>query len=162
MMKFKKEDKQGLTKSVFMAYFILILHVILIAAMGILVIFFRGVIIYMHWIFLFGTALVGTSAWLFYKRMKHDGNTLKNFMQSADLGSRSFEISFFGGLATIRLGKNPEPPLIGSGHTGEIKQIEDSKTQSIRELSELVKLLENDLITIDEYEKFKRQILKLN
>ena len=52
------ETKQndGVFKSVLMAYSVLVLHVLLIAGLGLLVLFFRGVIQYMIWIFLGGAA----------------------------------------------------------------------------------------------------------
>ena len=59
----------GLFKSVMLAYMVLVLHVVLMLGLGLLVIFFRGVIQYMLWIFLFGTVAVVASGLYFYRRM---------------------------------------------------------------------------------------------
>ena len=56
----KAKSGQGLFKGVFVAYTILILHVLLVAAMGVLVLFFRGVVNYLPWIFA-GAAVIGNN-----------------------------------------------------------------------------------------------------
>jgi hypothetical protein len=61
----KNKENDGLVKSVLLAYFILALHVLLIAGMAVLVLFFRGVVNYMLWIVLGGIAVVGLSAFFF-------------------------------------------------------------------------------------------------
>ena len=57
----KKEKESPYFKSVLVAYFILVLHVILVAGLVVMVIFFRGIINYMIWIFLGG--LIVMIAW---------------------------------------------------------------------------------------------------
>ena len=73
----KKEKEESHFKSVLMAYLILVLHVVLITGLVLLVIFFRGIINYMIWIFLGGTAAILASAYHFYKRMKMEGKTIR-------------------------------------------------------------------------------------
>ncbi|WP_054690371.1 hypothetical protein [Desulfosarcina cetonica] len=50
----KRKEGDGLVKSVMLAYLILALHLLLIAGIAILVLFFRGVVNYMLWIVLGG------------------------------------------------------------------------------------------------------------
>ena len=156
--KAKEEDSHF--KSVLMAYFMLVLHVILIAALVLLVIFFRGIINYMIWIFVIGSAAVIASSYHFYKRMKKEGKTLRELLSSSRYSGRTIEISFLGGLASLKIGKPDNVPALDSGSSGQIRQLEDPKDIRIREFSELVRLLENNLITLDEYNKFKEQIFK--
>jgi len=44
--------------------------------------------------------------------------------------------------------------------TGQNLQLEDPETIRIRELTQLAQMLEKDLITLDEYSRAKKHILK--
>ncbi len=146
-------------KSVMLAYLILLLHVALIALLGMLVLFFRGMLHYMLIIFLAGTLLIVASAYRFYRKMKAQGKTVGEMLRSPLLEGKNVEISFLGGLASLRVG-NPEysQPLLGPGP--QRYQLEDPATIRLRELNELVRLLEQKLITLDEYNQAKKQIFK--
>lgn len=155
----EKEDKHF--KSVLMAYFILVLHVILIAGLVLMVIFFRGIINYMIWIFLGGLIAILASGYHFYKRMKMEGKTLREILNSHRYSGRSVEVSVLGGLASLKIGgAHHNPPAIDTNHSGHLPQLEDPESIRYKEFSELVRLLENDLITLEEYNKFKEQIFK--
>ena len=71
-----QKNKEHLFKSVFVAHVILVLHILVIAALGCLVLFFRGIVIYMPWIFLIGTALIAGSGYLLYRKMKKEDKSL--------------------------------------------------------------------------------------
>jgi len=155
----KKET--GLFKGVMLAYFILILHVILIAAMGMLVIFFRGIVAYMPWIFIGGCALLLGSGYYFYRRIKAQGKSLRETLNSPLLQGKSFEISLMGGLASFKVGQHDaNPPIVISAGDNR-PQLEDPSAARLRELTELANLLEKDLITPDEYNRFKRNLFKI-
>jgi hypothetical protein len=156
-----KKEKYALLKGILMAHLILLFHAILLAGLGVLVIFFRGIIQYMLWIFLIGSAGIIASAYLFYKRLKKEGMTLKDVLNSPMFRGRSVEVSVLGGLASFRLGGSDGPPMIENGSTAQPPQLEDPDTIRVRELMDLARLLEKNLITFDEYEKTKARILKL-
>lgn len=165
MGKPKKEKKtEGLFKGVFMAYFILIFHVVLLGAVGCLVLFFRGFVQYMLWIFLGGTALILASALYFLRRFRKEKEALGDTLRSPAFRGRSVEISLLGGMASVKLGQSQSPSenpaLDGSGVMEPARQLEDPTTARIRELSALARLLEEDLITREEYNKVKQQIFK--
>uniref|UniRef100_A0A7C4RTI2 SHOCT domain-containing protein n=1 Tax=Desulfatirhabdium butyrativorans TaxID=340467 RepID=A0A7C4RTI2_9BACT len=150
-------------KSVLMAYGILVLHLILIAGLGLLVLFFRGFIEYMIWVFLGGSTALAVSAYRFYKRMKQEGKTLKEMLSMPMFRNRAVEISLLGGMASLKLGK-PEPfrasQVIESTVIDTRHQLEDPVTNRIKELSELARLLENDLITLDEFNQIKGELFR--
>jgi hypothetical protein len=150
----------GLFKSVMLAYFVLVLHVLLIVGLGLLVIFFRGIIQYMFWIFLAGTAAIIGSGYYFYKRIKAEGKTVREMLKTPLLNGRPVEVSLLGGLASFRVGPAAGRPGLEDGEYHSIHQLEDPETIRIREISELARLLENNLITREEYEKAKKQLLK--
>lgn len=160
-MAFKKEKESQHFKSVLMAYFILVLHVVLVAGLVLLVIFFRGIINYMIWIFLGGLIAIIASGYHFYKRMKMEGKTLREILNTYRHSGRSVEVSFLGGLASLKIGgEHHNPPVLNGNSSGHLKQLEDPETVQYKEFSELVRLLENNLITLEEYNKFKEQIFK--
>lgn len=156
----KNKKGDGLFKSVLLAYFILAVHVLLIAGLAILVLFFRGVVNYMTWIFLAGTVIICVSAYLFYRRMKAEGKTLSEMLKNPAFSGRSVEISLLGGMASLKLG-DPSPHLsIEHDAQNATPQLESPETLRIREIKELADLLEKKLITLEEYNKAKQQILK--
>ena len=73
---------------------------------------------------------------------------------------RSFEVSFLSGLASLKFGQSDDLKTI-EDHSSEAKfQLEDPETVRIRELTELARMYEKNLITTEEYNKAKNQILK--
>lgn len=154
-----KEDDRHL-KSVLMAYLILVLHVILIAGLVLMVIFFRGILNYMIWVFLGGSAVIIASCYKFYKRMKREKKTLREMLSSPQSSGRTVEVSVLGGLASLKIGRPDNRPALDGRSSGQVKQLEDPDTVRIKELSDLVRLLENNLITLDEYHKYKENIFK--
>ncbi len=159
-------DKQKggfeLTKGVFIAYVILGLHVLLIAGIGLLVMFFRGVVNYMAWIFIGGTAILLTSVFIFYTRLKKQGKTLKDILNSSTFQGRSVEVSLLGGMASIKIGQpGGDLPELDSNVIGPAMQLEDPATVRTRELSELALLYEKELITLEEYTLAKQRLFNI-
>jgi hypothetical protein len=154
------KNNDGLFKSVMLAYFILVLHVILMVGLGLLVIFFRGIIQYMLWIFLVGFAAVVGSGIYFYRRMKAQGKTVKEMLRTPLLSGRPVEVSLLGGMASFRVGPSVRNPDIDGGGYYRAPRIEDSETIRVREITELAKLLKNNLITPEEYNEAKKRIFK--
>ena len=159
-MKISQQDREGLFGRVLLAYFILILHVLLLAGIILLVIFLRGVTQYMLWIFLAGTLAIVVSGYLFYRRMKAEGRTLRETLRSPMFGGRPVEVSLLGGLASFRVGRPENSNAIAYDRPPEIPQLEDPHSIHVREISELARLYEKNLITLEEYNKAKRQLFK--
>jgi len=155
------KESNGVIKGVFIAYFILLLHILLLAGLGVLILFFRGIVNYMFWIFIAGTGIIMFSAYRFYKKMKKEGKTLKEMMNSPLFRGREVEISLLGGLASLKVGR-PRHLLLENNYHDEIKQIESPDDIRLKELSELVRLFENNLITLEEYNQAKKQIFSPN
>jgi len=159
-MKIPQKDREGLFGRVLLAYFILIMHVLLLAGIILLVLFLRGVTQYTLWIFLTGAATIVISGYLFYRRMKAEGRTLKEMLNSPMFGGRAVEVSLLGGLASFRFGRPESPPAIDFDAPPVVPQIEDQNSTRVREISELARLYENNLITLEEYNKAKHQLFK--
>jgi hypothetical protein len=149
----------GLFKGIMLAYFVLILHVLLIAGMGLLVIFFQGVVVYMPWIFIGGVTIILGSGYYFYRRLKASGQSLREALNSPLLQGKSFEVKFLGGMASFKVdvdGATRPPAALPSAQP--TLRIEDTTNMRLRELTELARLLENDLISPDEYNRLKRRL----
>ena len=159
----KNKEGDGLIKSVLLAYLVLALHVLLIAGMAILILFFRGVVNYMLWIVLGGIAIVALSAFFFMRRLRAEGKSLREMLKNPVFRGRSVEVSLLGGMATVKLGQPDQQQVIGHDAAIDVPRLEDPDTSSSRdvsELTELARLLEKDLITVDEFNRAKRQLLK--
>ncbi len=156
-MAFKqRKDADGVLKSFFLAYFILILHVLLIGGLVSMIVFFGGILFYMPWILLCGMAALSASGYILYRKIKKEGKTLKEALAFPVFKDRNVEISLFGGLASVKVGK-PDGAL---GTENNLPQLGHPDTHYINELKELARLLESNLITEDEYNKAKQKVLK--
>lgn len=153
-----KKNQDGVLKSVFTAYLILVLHIFLIAALGILVLFFRGIVSYMLWIFLGGTAAIIFMGYLTRKRMKAEGKNLNDMLSLPMFKGKTVEVSVLGGLASLKVQSAEKAKAIDTRVINENNLLEDPEMIHIRELTTLVNMLDKNLITLDEYNKAKQKI----
>ena len=151
-------------RGILLGHLILFLHLLLIAGLGLLVIFFYGISQYMLWIFLGASILLAGLGYLFYRRIKTSGTqSFKDIQNSAILEGRSVEVSILGGLATLKFGRPTNSLPIENAAAGPHDpghQLEDPETIRIRELNGLANMLENNLITFEEFSRVKQQVLK--
>ena len=155
----ERKGSEGLFKSVMVAYLVLVLHVLLILGLGLVVIFFSGIVQYMLWIFIGGALVILASFYYFYRRMKAEGRTLREMMKSPMFSGRPVEISLLGGLASFRMGNTVGGSHeLGTGTHHPSHQLEDPDTLRLREIKELARLFERDLLTREEYEKAKQHL----
>ncbi len=153
------KNSEGLFKSIFFVQVVLILHLLLLAALGILVAFLSGVMQYMLWVLLGGMALVALSAFLIFRRLRREGKTLGEALRSPTFEGRAVEVSLLGGLATFKLGKPKSKLALENDSQPPPLQLEDSETARIREIKELAQLLEKEYITPEEFAKAKQRLL---
>lgn len=162
-MNFKKKDKDGLFRSIFTAYLILLLHVALLAGVGVSVVLFRGVYQYLPWIMGGIGILVLSLAWIFYRRMSQSSSDIKNLLSMPGFQDRSVEIRLFGGLASFKItAKENRQVLIAhqpSTHPGRFL-IENDINRTEQKILNLTALFEKNLITKEEFEKAKLNIIQ--
>jgi hypothetical protein len=138
----------------------LILHVFLLAGQGFLVFFFRGIVQYMIWIVLFGGLAILASGIWFFRRMKAEGRSLRDTLNSPLFRNKTVEVSLLGGLAQFRVGNANAPPQLDQPHQESSRQLDWTGDPQVQELTELARLLKSGLITPDEYEKAKQNIFR--
>jgi len=145
----------GIAKNIFVGYFVLILHVLLLVLLGVFVVFFRGLVEYMPWILGGGGVLLGVSGYLFYRRLKRSSKTLKETLDD-HAPNRPMEISLLGGLASFRVGTTQS----GSVTMGAPLQLEDPETSRLRSLDRLADMYNKGLISKEEFELLKKDVLQ--
>ena len=156
-----KDQGENLFKAVLMTHIILFLHLLIIAGLVLMVIFFRGVTQHMLWIFLGATGLLLLSGLIFYRYIKSKGKKVFHDIENSSLfKGRSFEISFLRGLASLKFGQPDDQKVLKNPSSEANLQLEDPETVRIRDLTELARMYEKDLITSEEYNRAKNQILK--
>ncbi len=152
---------EGLFKSVMLAYLILVLHVLLLVGLGLIVFFFRGIAEYMFWIVLCGALGILGSGYWFYRKMKAEGQSLKETLNSPVFRDRTVEVSLMGGMASVRVGHSgSRQPMLPPGEKDRPQQLEWTEDNQVHELTELARLLKSGMITLDEFEQAKQKIFK--
>lgn len=161
MVKKNKNKGENLFGAVLMVHLILFLHLLIIAGIVLMVIFFRGITQYTLWIFLGATVLFILSAIIIIRRIRSRGKkVLRDIEESSLYQGRDFEVSFLSGLVSLKFGRPDGLKAIENKSPGVNLQLEDPETMRIRDLAELARMYEKDLITFEEYSQTKNQILK--
>ena len=161
MVKKNKNEGENLFGAVLMVHLILFLHLLIIAGIVLMVIFFRGITQYTLWIFLGATVLFILSAIIIIRRIRSRGKkVLRDIEESSLYQGRDFEVSFLSGLVSLKFGRPDGLKAIENKSPGVNLQLEDPETMRIRDLAELSRMYEKDLITFEEYNQTKNQILK--
>jgi len=163
-MKIPKADKEGLFKSIFTAYFILLLHVFLLAGVGLSVVLFKGVYHYLPYIMAGLAILVLSVAWIIYRRMRENSADLRNLLSAPEFQDRTVEVKLMGGLASFKIKAKENSSLLldhtsASPNSGP-QLIEDSVDKAERKILELNTLYDRELITKEEFETARQNIIQ--
>lgn len=167
-MNIKKADREGLFKSIFTAYFILLLHVFLLAGVGVSVVLFKGVYHYLPYILAGLGILVLLVAWVVYRRMRENSTHIRDVLSTPEFQDRTVEIKLLGGLASFKVKAKENNNLLldhSSGHPySGTHLIENSVNNSVdraeRKILELNTLYEKDLITKEEFKTARQNIIQ--
>lgn len=159
-MKLNGEQNKSVFNGVMLGYLVLVLHVLLMIGLGVTVIVIKGIYDFRWLIIIAGIALIGGSGYYFYRYFKEHKQKFHDLMSDPAFNDRTLEISLMGGMATVRLGhKDDNIKLIQAADEMEVKQLEQPKSVQIKELAELNRMLEDELITREEFLQLKKQIL---
>jgi hypothetical protein len=135
-MSIRKKDKDGVFKNIFIAYFILLLHVFLLAL---------------------------AIAWIVYHRMRETSSSLSEVLGMPEFQDRAVEIRLLGGLASFEI-KAKEHPLLPNATSlcpySDDRLIESAGDRAERKMLELNGLYEKDLISKKEFEKARQKIIQ--
>ncbi len=144
---------------IFLAHLILILHGLLLLGLTFLVLFFRGILSYMPWIFALGTLFIlASGAYLFWRIRKSQRN-LRDILSDPSLQGRALEISFLGGLASLRLGNSTgSDSSLLMDHRPHL-MLENSPEQNLSRLETLAVMYRDGLLSREEFEQMKTELL---
>ncbi|MFP4160070.1 MAG: hypothetical protein ACLFR9_10215 [Desulfobacterales bacterium] len=147
---------------VFIAFFILIFHVALLALIGVLVLFLSGLLNYLPWLLLGGLVILLGAGYLLVRRLAKKSESLVRFLNLPELQGKDIEVKVMGGLASVKI-NSPEDTahmLPDSEYISRApRQLENPDTGNVRELMRLADMLEEDLITREEYMQAKQRLL---
>jgi hypothetical protein len=165
-MKLNKTDKEGVFKNIFIAYFILLFHVVLLAGIAVFVVLIKGFFEYLPWIMAGAGLLVALCVWLVIRQMRKNSAQIQDILSNEQLKHRNVEISFMGGLASFKVKSNaedtrrlltyPEPDNLSP----DTRLIETDTDKAERKMNQLNALYEKDLITKEEFDQARQSIIQ--
>lgn len=159
-MKLDSKQNKSVFSGVMLGYLVLILHILLMVGLVVTVVLIKGIYDFRWLIFVLGIVLVSGSGYYFYRYFKEHKQRLHDLMSDPAFNDRTLEISLMGGMATLRVGhKDDSIRLIQADNETEIKQLEPPKSTQLKELSELTRMLNDELITREEFLRLKKEIL---
>lgn len=162
-MQIKEDQNRSIFSSVVVIALIILFHVALIVGLISSVILFKGIYDLRWWILGIGLLLVIASGYYFYRRAKAGKRRLRDLMNDPAFQNRSVEISLMGGMATLRVGHqdshHQQPRMIDVSPEAEVKQLPPPSSHQIAELTELNRMLEQGLITKEEFLRLKKDII---
>ena len=162
-MNFWNKDKEGLFKSIFTAYFILLLHVFLLAGVGVTILLFKGVYHYLPWIMGCIGILVLAIAWIFYRRMNENSSDIKNILLMPEFRDRTVEVKLLGGLASFKITAKDNQQVLIDHHLSTPSErllIENDINKTEQKIFKLTALFEKDLITREEFDRARQNIIQ--
>jgi len=159
-MIFKNSNSTGLFRSIFTAYFILLLHVVLLAGIGVTIILFKGLYQYLPWVMGGIAVLVMAISWLLYQRIKNNSAQIKDILAMPQFQDRTVEIKLLGGIATFKITPGTNQHTLIENNYSNTLMIENDIEKTEQKILKLTALYKKDIITRDEFEKAKQDIIQ--
>ena len=149
----------SITKGVFLAFIILFFHVGMLLLVALLVVFFGFIIQYFAWILLgIGLVIAGTIFYILYS-LKKQSSGIAEVLTMPEFKGKNVELRLFGGLASVKITDTQgSSSMLEHDGASQIKYLESPDSTRVQDLSELARLLENDLITREEYQQAKDEL----
>jgi hypothetical protein len=152
-----QQSEHTIYKNILAAFLILLIHVLLVGGIGVLILFFYGIVNHLIWVILGISCLSGGGIWL-YHRLKSDVKAIRN-ITGESLRGRTIEASFLGGVANFKISDSRSAGNISQGISGFTRRLSGPNADSMDSLADLARLYEKNLISRDEYERAKKKIL---
>jgi hypothetical protein len=156
---FQNQKNEGVVKSIFIEYSILLFHLVLLAVLGLLVLFFSGVVNYLTWIFLGGAAIIIASGYYFIRKLRKEQKTIREILMLPEFAGKDIEIRLLGGAASFKMGSSDSHKTEQTNNAPPYLQLETTAKSRIENLGELSRLYENKMISKEEYNILKNELL---
>lgn len=102
MSGYRLEDG-NILKSVFLSYFILGFHVVLLGFLGVMILFFNTIAHYFIWILLFSAVALTGSGLFLLRYIRRQRLSFSKILSLPELKGRSIEVNLLGGFASIKI-----------------------------------------------------------
>jgi hypothetical protein len=152
-----RQSEHTIYRNILAAFLILAVHVLLVGGIGVMILFFYGIVNHLFWVLLGISCISGGGVWL-YKRLKSDVKAMRN-ITGESLKGKTIEASFLGGMAQFRISDSISAGYRGRGAPDTIPQLTGPVSGPMDSLSALAGLFERNLISRDEYIRAKKKIL---
>ncbi len=102
-----------INQGIFYLYLIIILQIVLVLGLASIIMVVGKVMATPLWVFLFVMLLCGAGIVYIYRKAKRQFQKFRESFSHVDMSNRNYEISFMGGVVTMRIEQNPNPrPLL--------------------------------------------------
>ncbi|MEJ5364603.1 MAG: hypothetical protein WHS86_05860 [Desulfosoma sp.] len=106
-----QEKKPDINQGIFYLYLIIGLQVLFVFGLMAVIITLGKVLATPLWVFLFSLAVGATACYYIYKKAQQQFRKLREALRHVDLSDRNYEISFMGGVLTMKVEHNPRKLL---------------------------------------------------
>ncbi len=160
----KNSNDSGLPRGIYIASIILLLHVVLLAVIGSMIILFKGMYQYLPWILGGLGILITATVWILYQRMKKNSSDIKEILSMPQFQNREVEVKFLGGMASFKISPETnhqtliEHHALNNSNTPMIENGLNKKEEKIFRMKELFE--KENIMDKEEFEKAKQDILQ--
>ncbi len=154
----QKQNEDSIIKGVFIAYFILLFHVALLGLVGILVLFFSGILNFLPWLLLAGVVIIVVSGYMVLRYFRKKSGDLVKVLGMPEFRGKNIEVRLLGGMASFKVNDSGSSGtrLIDSDSASPLlTHTESAKQEKLGQLSEM---LENEIITPEEFNRAKQRL----
>lgn len=106
-----EEKKQDINQGIFYLYLIIGMQVLFVFGLMAVIITLGKVLATPLWVFLFSLAVGATACYYIYKKAQRQFRKMRDALKHLDLSDRNYEISFMGGMLTMKVEHNPRKLL---------------------------------------------------
>lgn len=157
-MKFKKDS---VLQNIFIAGSIILLHILLLAGVGMAVLLFSGVYTYLPWVMGLIAILAAGSLLFFFRRLKNNSSDIRKILSRPEFQDKTIEIKLLGGLASFKIEPDSRQAREISHASSQTRQLIYDNTHRIEtKILELNTLFEKKLITEEEFKAAKHELLQ--
>jgi len=156
----KKKSNQGVSlfKSIYAAYFILLFHVVLLGCIAAMIFLLNGIITYIVPILIVCGLAVLSFGYFLVRMIKQKGRMIQEVANSPYFKNRSVEVSFLGGMASVKIGspvQNPAGIQVEGPSDKSSRLLDNHETDGIHEVKSVNNIIGSKHVKPDEYDTIK-------
>ncbi len=164
--KISEGKKNPLLSGVMAGYLILLIHLLLVIILATAVVFIQALSEYIEYILGGGVILIIASGAFFYYLLKQNGKQILNTLHNPPFPGQNIEVSLLGGLASISIksqNRDQQPQVMLENQITPLNALPEYpplNSSPSNELLRLSDLYDRGLISRDDFDKLKNDLLK--